>query len=168
LRRLDDGDAHGGEARNLAACAHANRRDALTAEYIAGRRRRYLNPVQLFLLVNLVFFAMLSTVGLFQTFTTRLQYHRTQFGYGWIADRLVERQGPGGSPEGTAFEQRFDEVTPRVANSLVILMAPLLAAFLALLFITKRRYYVHHLDSAVLRRVSGAGVNAASICYGRI
>ena len=121
----------------------------LTAEYFAGRRRPYLNPIQVFLLANLLFFAGLSVLGGAGTFTTELRYHTQQFGYRGIANDLIARQGVPGSAPAVEFEQRFNDAVPRYANSMVILLAPFLAALLALLHIGRRYPFVHHLVFAL-------------------
>jgi len=117
----------------------------LTAEYMAGRRRPYLGPVQIFLIANLVFFAVLSVMDGASTFTTPLRYHANQIVYGDIAADLIARQGAAGTDAARAFEERFDETVPRYANSMVILLAPLLAALLALFMLRRRRPFLQHL-----------------------
>ena len=121
----------------------------LTAEYVAGRRKAYLGPLQVFLLCNLIFFGVLAFFGGFNTFTTPLRYHLGQPVYGPVARGLVDDVAPDGSPERTAFIARFDETIPNYANSMVIFMAPLLAAVLALLHTRRRRYFVHHVVFAL-------------------
>jgi len=114
----------------------------LTAEHIRGRRRPYLGPLQVFLLANLLFFAVLTTIGGFNTFTTQLRYQVGQPVYGEVAERLVARRGAPASPERQAYARRFDESTEHYANSLVILMVPLFAVVLWLLH-GCRRPFVH-------------------------
>jgi hypothetical protein len=120
----------------------------LTAEHLRGRRRIYLSPLQLFLLANLLFFTMIGTIGGFDTFTTRLRHHVEMGGYGAAASELVARRARAGTTERIAYEQRFDEATPRYANSLVIVMVPLLAVALYGLY-GGHRYFVHHLVFAL-------------------
>ncbi|MEX0891795.1 MAG: DUF3667 domain-containing protein [Gemmatimonadota bacterium] len=74
----------------------------LTAEHIRGRRRPYLGSLQVFLLANLAFFAVLTTIGGFNTFTTQLRYHVGQPVYGEVAEHLVARSGTPESPERAA------------------------------------------------------------------
>jgi hypothetical protein len=116
----------------------------LTGEYLRGRRKPFLGPLQIFLIANVVFFAALSLGVGFNTFTTRLQNHIGQPGYGEIAEHLVGSYGAEESPERTEYAQRFDESTPRYANSLIILMVPMLAFALWLLY-GGRRGYLHHI-----------------------
>lgn len=111
----------------------------LTADYVRGHRRPYLSPLQTFLLANLVFFFSLGTIGGVDAFTTRLEVHRTQPFYGATATRLSGQQGAPGSTEQADYERRFDEASPRYANTLVILLVPLHALGLALLYAAARR-----------------------------
>ena len=111
----------------------------LTTDYVRGHRRPYLSPLQTFLLANLVFFVSLGTIGGVDAFTTRLEVHETQPLYGRTAARLAAEQGATGSAERAAYERRFDEASPRYANSLVILLVPLYALGLALLYAAARR-----------------------------
>jgi hypothetical protein len=121
----------------------------LTAEFMAGRRRPWLGPLQLFLVANFIFFVAFSAIGAASTFTTELRYHTGQLGYSGLARDMIARHGAAGSAEALAFEQRFNERVPRFANSMVILFAPVYAALIALLHIGRRRYYVHHLVFAL-------------------
>lgn len=121
----------------------------LTAEFMRGRRRPWLSPLQLFLVCNLIYFVVLSLFGGFNTFTTRLQYHPGQWGYGDIAAAMILRIGEPGSPELEAFRSRFDESVPRYANSLVIAMIPLFAMAVAALVPRRRTWFVQHLVFAL-------------------
>lgn len=121
----------------------------LTAEFVRGRREPYVHPLQTFLLANVVFFLMLSTFGGFGTFTTRLEWHIGQPLYGDVARQLVEQRVEPGTAEANAYAVRFDEATPRYANSMVILVVPILAAGLALLYLRRRVPFVQHLVFAL-------------------
>jgi hypothetical protein len=135
----------------------------LTREFVAGRRQPYLGPLQLFLLANLVFFVLLQTGWGTTAFTTDLIYHRTQPVYGPVAERLITehvgtiRQPEPGmtfaerlellTEEQAEFRARFNRAQPRYANSLVILMVPLLA--LALRLLRRRTLFVRELVFSV-------------------
>jgi hypothetical protein len=121
----------------------------LTREFMAGRRRPYVAPLQLFLVCNLLFFFLISLGYGPQAFTTDLVHHRTQLGYGPVADAMIEdrigvlpprpvtvsmqewlRHWPEAQAE---FRDRFNEASPRYANSLIIIMVPLFAVLIRLL-----------------------------------
>jgi hypothetical protein len=132
---------------------------ALTREFVAGRRRPYLGPLQLFLVFNLVFFLLLQLGWGPQAFTTDLAHHRTQLGYGpAAADMITARigelpaRGPGEpmqrwtarwTDDQREFRDRFNAAAPRYANSLIIVMVPLFAIGLRLL--RRRTLYVREL-----------------------
>lgn len=120
----------------------------LTREFVAGRRTLYVAPVQLFLLANLIFFVMLQLGVGMDTFTTDLVWHRMQPVYGATASSMIEervgavpaREGRpvgewigGWTEEQQEFRRRFNETTPRYANSMVIVMIPLFAGLVRLL-----------------------------------
>jgi hypothetical protein len=131
----------------------------LTREFVAGRRQPYLGPLQLFLLANLVFFVLLEAGWGTTVFTTDLIYHRTQPVYGPVAERMIAERvgtiqppGPGMTfaqrlelltAEQAEFRGRFNRAQPRYANSLVILLVPLLALVLRLL--RRRTLFVREL-----------------------
>lgn len=122
----------------------ATRPGRATADYMQGRRRRYLSPLQAFLLANLIFFAALGTLGGVSAFTTLLRHHQTQPFYGATAARLVAEAAPPGSPAASEYEKRFNEQSPRYANSMVIVLVPLFAVGLALQFLGGGRPFAQH------------------------
>jgi hypothetical protein len=127
----------------------ASRPGLLTREFITGRRTRYVAPLQLFLLINVVYFLSLQTPIRTNAFTTDLGFHNTQPIYGSTARSLLENRvgelpvrGPGEPVEywigrwnedQLAYRQQFNQASPRYANSLVIVMVPLFAVCLRLL-----------------------------------
>lgn len=121
----------------------------LTSEFVAGRRNMYVSPLQLFLISNLLYFVLLQMGMGADTFTTDLAWHRTQPIYGPVAESMIqERAGPlpergidqpaatwlaSWSEEQQELRTRFNEASPRYANSMVILMIPLFALVLRML-----------------------------------
>lgn len=61
----------------------------LTREFMAGRRRPYLGPMQTFLVCNVAFFLLLQAGIGPHTFTTDLVFHRQQPLYGDAAESLL-------------------------------------------------------------------------------
>lgn len=114
----------------------------LTAAYLAGRRKRYLKPLQLFVLCNVIFFFVNPLTG-FNTLTTPLNIHLNAMPYSQRAQRMVraELQRTGVPPE--EYRARFDTVIQNQAKSLVIVMALMFAFVLLPLY--RRRYFVEHL-----------------------
>lgn len=119
----------------------------LTAEYLRGRRKPYLGPLQIFLIANVAFFAVLNMGTGFNTFTTKMEYQTGQ-PYGAMAERMIAQYGEQDTPEHTAYARRFDETTPRYANTLIVLMVPMLAFVLWLLY-AGRRPFLHHMVTSL-------------------
>jgi hypothetical protein len=122
----------------------------LSEEYLAGRRRPWLGPVQLFLICNVAFFILLEFLPL-HVFTTRLSDHLFGNEYGiWVLGMearpgvtfrtLVQDQEAFG-----AYARTFNAVTAGLAKSLIFLMIPGVALLLHVLHARHRRYFVEHL-----------------------
>jgi hypothetical protein len=114
----------------------------LTAEFVRGARVRWMRPLQLFLLVNVVYFFVHGWTG-FITFTTTLGAHE-QTWYGGIARRLAEKRELSSGLTHASFAARFDLAGVRRANLLIIILIPMVAFVLSLVERSKhRRIGVH-------------------------
>jgi hypothetical protein len=114
----------------------------LTEEYLSGRRKRYLKPLQLFVLCNVIYFFALPFTG-FNTLTTPLYVHMHLTPYGPLVSRMVEEKVARKGMTVDEYRESFDPVIQGQAKSLVILMVPLFALFLKALY--RRRLAVGHL-----------------------
>jgi hypothetical protein len=117
----------------------------MTADHLEGRRARYLRPLQLFLLVNVLLFIAAPQVPLFSYSLEK--YLRYAPPSPALVASHVQRATPGGhahdpGADGTAFrayEKSFDARVEAQRKSLVILFAPALALVLRMLFARRRR-----------------------------
>ncbi|MET0647748.1 MAG: DUF3667 domain-containing protein [Pyrinomonadaceae bacterium] len=116
----------------------------LTVEYLAGRRKRYLKPLQLFVFCNLIFFFAQPLTG-FNTLTTPLNIHLTGMPYRQRAQRMVRGELERSRVPPEEYRARFDAVIQNQAKSLVIVMALMFAFVLLPLYWRRRRYFVEHL-----------------------
>jgi hypothetical protein len=100
----------------------------LTADHLAGRRGRYLRPIQLFLLVNLLLFVTSPRVPYF---TYGLDNYR-QFDPPppALVNALVERAAAERGQTMDAYTRDFDARVDTLRKGLIILFAPALALFL--------------------------------------
>ncbi len=114
----------------------------LTSEYLAGRRKRYLKPLQLFVFCNVIFFFAQPLTG-FNTLTTPLRVHLNNLPYSPAVRDLVREAVERKGVTLEAYGAQFDTTIQNQAKTLVILMAPMFA--LALLLLYRRRYFVEHL-----------------------
>jgi len=116
----------------------------LTSEYLAGRRKRYLKPLQLFVLCNVIFFFAQPLTG-FNTLTTPLNIHMSGMPYRQRAQRMVQEELGRRRVPLEEYRARFDAVIQNQAKSLVIVMALMFALVLLPLYWRRRRYLVEHL-----------------------
>ncbi len=118
----------------------------LTHDFFAGKRAGALSPVQLFVMVNLIFFFVAPRLGLFR------------FGYDYYAGNqtvligiptmtlLDEARGERSIEE---FRREFDHEIDHPKRLLIFSMVFLFAALTAVLMIGRHRYLVEHLVFAL-------------------
>jgi hypothetical protein len=116
---------------------------ALTADFLAGRHVRRMAPLQLFLVLNLVFFLALPWVG-WNVVTTPLAVHVGHTPYADFAQGLVASRMAQDARSPAAYEEAFNHISRLQAKSLVIVMVPIFALLSAVLLWRWRRSYVEH------------------------
>lgn len=109
-------------------------------DFIEGRRKRWMPPFSLFLLINLFYFwfAPLSDLNL----TLHEQFYQPH--HGALAKNLVNRKLERNQLSLEEYAEKYNAKSTTYANSLVILQVPIFAVFLSLLYWRKRYYYVDH------------------------
>ena len=128
----------------------------LSKEYANGRRVNYIRPLQMFFILNLIYFLF----PVLQLFNSSL---RTQMNYLFhselvreiVIGRLAhERLGYGG------FELMYDAKTVGLAKMLIIIFVVLAAIPLSLIFRKKNRYFTDHVALSVELACYNIFVNA--------
>jgi hypothetical protein len=130
----------------------------LTLDYFAGRRKPYMAPLQLFLVCNFIFFILQPLTGL-EILAPPLRVFENNTLLEKISvlriDRRMEQKHLSRSnPQQYAkFAEEFDHVSRLQAKTLILVMVPMLAVLLALLYVrlfsSKKRYFVEHLVFAL-------------------
>jgi hypothetical protein len=120
----------------------------LTCEYVRGSRRRFLPPLKLFVVCNVVFF-FLESLTHSSVLTTPLNVYLRFAPFRdavtpMVAARLAQRH-----LSAAQYGAVFDPMVRAQAKTLVIVMAPLLALVVQALFVRSRRFFVEHLVFAV-------------------
>ena len=116
----------------------------LTAEWAAGKERSYIKPIQLFLVLNLVYFVFQHFFPI-TTFTAPLEVqHHMQVYSAWIRP-IIDQQVRASGLTYSRYALVYNEATAAQARSLIILMVPMFAALLGILYFRKGRYFVEHL-----------------------
>ena len=117
---------------------------ALAKDFLDGRRKPYLGPVQLFLTANLIYFLLQPFSG-FVPFTTTLRVQTTQFWWSGLAtqmtsDRIAAKQIPF-----EQYQRDFNEMAHLQGKTLLIIMVPLFAVIVWASYGRARRFYAEHL-----------------------
>ena len=111
----------------------------LTDEHFSGRRGLYLRPVRLFLVVNVVFFLVLTFLG-GQAFRGDAALYRANPVYAGPMEVAAEREGVSDEAYDAAFGRHADTLS----RTLVVLFVPLCAFALAVVLLPARPPVVRH------------------------
>lgn len=120
----------------------------LTREWAAGRRRPWISPLRLFLIINIVYFLSQSITG-FNTFTTPLELHLTGMPHAALARTMVRERMADTEEDYNLFRARFDAAAETHAKTLVVVLVPFFALAVALLEVRRRRPLAVHLVFAL-------------------
>ena len=112
----------------------------LTLEYIQGHRKKYMNPIQLFFICNIIYFLFSTS----DTFTSSLQ-HITEGPFRKNLDEMVDAKVKAQGINYQDYEIKFNERSKGEAKTLIILMIPIFAFMISLFFLGQKRYFVEHL-----------------------
>lgn len=120
----------------------------LTAEYMAGRRVRYLSPLQTFMVVNLLFFLVAPSFGLL-AYRLRPDAQGRFFTGDDPRQRIAEAKMRRAHETPAEFAARFDEHEAHWRKGLVVLMVPPFALVGLLLQRRRSPYFMDHLAFAL-------------------
>jgi Protein of unknown function (DUF3667) len=116
---------------------------ALTLAWIDGVRKPYVAPITLFLLVNVLFFAVQSLTGE-SVFSSSLDSHLHHQDWSEFARTRVSERLAGSGATLAEYAQEFDRTVVTHAKSLIILMTGVFALLLPLVFLRERRPFMVH------------------------
>ena len=143
LKELFENFSHA-DSRLLRSLWYVVRRPGfLSAEYLNGRRKPYLKPLSFFLLINVLYFLTIpfSTLRTFEA-PLKFQYMNP---YGKVAKEMVDARTAGMDSQAMAgFEEKFNHENHSLSKSLLIILAPLLALPLWMLFGRRKPYFAQH------------------------
>lgn len=134
----------------------------LTREYLAGRRRRYVLPLRLYLTLSLVFFLALrlgggTSFGIdvrfdFGSFSAQeLERVRERCDTPWVCPRLIKRMEAtvAANADPSSAGQQLSVAALAHAPYIALAMVPVLAGWLALLYRRRRQPYGVHMVAAL-------------------
>src|SRR3954468_23855252 len=120
----------------------------LTHAYVDGPRKPYIGPFQLFLIVNVVFFAVQSFSG-WPVFSTSLHSHMYDQDWSAFARTMVAHKLEAEHATLAVYAPVFDHAVDVNARSLVILLVLPFTLLLIPLFAGSHRPFVTHLVFAL-------------------
>lgn len=112
----------------------------LSQDYVNGRRRLYMRPSSLFLILAAVYFLFSP----FEIFVAPLKTHTHYSGYRAYASRVVQEKLSEDSISLEALSQAFNRQSEKVAKWLILLFLPAAGLILSGLFYKKGRYLADH------------------------
>lgn len=112
----------------------------LTADYLRGRRKPYIPPLQVFLICNLIFFLLHPLIGS-NTLTTDLNTQRHYTWHHGLVESLVTSRLKARALSAEAYAVVFDAAAITLAKTLVILVVPIFSLAVAALYGRQRRHY---------------------------
>ena len=120
----------------------------LSSEYFNGRRVRYMKPLQLFVVLNVLYYFSI-TLFYATTFTTPLATQlRMNNYYPEYAKARVEQKLQTESITYQALELKYNARTGVLSKTLIFLLIPIFALLFYALFFRKRKYLVEHVVGA--------------------
>ncbi len=116
----------------------------LTRDFLAGRRKAQMGPVQMFVVCNVLYFLFLP-LALQLPFTSTLRMQTENRPWRAMAKGMVDAKVAARHEPVEEYAARFDEATHLQGHTLVMLMVPLFAFGVWALHPRARRYYAEHL-----------------------
>lgn len=117
----------------------------LPLDFREGRRKRWMPPLSVFLLINFFYFIFSPFSDLALSLSSQLE----QFQHSWKARPMVDERLNERNVDFETYAKSYKETTTTLSNSLVILHAPMMAVFLALIFWRKQYYFLDHVMYAM-------------------
>jgi hypothetical protein len=116
----------------------------LAGNFLAGRRKSQMGPVQLFVVCNVIYFLM-QPLTVFAPFTSTLAIQTTARPWHRLASAMVASKVAARQVTTAEYTRAFDEAAHLQGKSLVILMVPLFAFGPWALYGRRRPFYAEHL-----------------------
>ncbi len=111
-------------------------------DFVEGRRKRWMAPFSLFLLINLIYFIVNPLTDFNLPLHDHLRWHDTT--YGPLAARMVESRLEQRRMTFENYTRTFDAKTVNLSKSLMVLNVPVMALLLSLIFSRNKRFFADH------------------------
>jgi thiamine biosynthesis protein ThiS len=115
----------------------------LSCEYVAGKRKPYVHPFQVFFIANVLYFLLFPVIG-WSGLKTPLNVYESMMDYSAWATRMATQRAAVKGMSMAQFGDRFDHVLELQAKSMVLVMVPMFAVALFAVEWRKGRYFGEH------------------------
>lgn len=112
-----------------------------SADFCNGIRKKYFKPVSFFLLLVILYLLFPLFQGLNMKFSTYVSPH---YSYAWYGKPVAKKKMQTHHLTEKELAEKYDKKSPVFAKFSLLLLIPLSALALALLFYTSRRYFYDH------------------------
>jgi len=109
----------------------------MTAEFLAGKRKKFISPITLFLFFNLIYF--LSTPLSDYSLTLEEQFYGQP--YSSLVQESIKQNIIDSGVESKTYSALYQQMSDRISQSVMILNVPILALFVYLIAFKRRRFY---------------------------
>ena len=121
---------------------------AMAADLLAGRRVRWAKPFQTFLIANLIFY--LVSTWLKVSFFDAGLYTQINNPFRWMVQPLAAAKAEALGLTLETYTEPYNHLSHTLSKTLIVLLVPVLAGILALLFWKQKRYFLEHVTVAAL------------------
>lgn len=111
------------------------------ADYCSGIRKRYFKPISFFLLLVILYLLFPLFKGLNMSYST---YVSDQYSYAWYGKPVALKKMQTHHLTEEELAEKYNKKSPAFAKFFLLVLIPLSALVLALLFYTSRRYFYDH------------------------
>ncbi|MEO7990381.1 MAG: DUF3667 domain-containing protein [Chryseolinea sp.] len=131
----------------------------LSREYVDGRRVNYMRPLQMFFILNLVYF-LFPTL---QMFNATLQSQQYVLPHRKLAHRMVLEKIHKEGLDMQGFELMYNDKTTSLAKLLVVMFVIVASLPLSLIFRKRNRYFTDHVALSVELTSFNLAINAIAL-----
>lgn len=131
----------------------------LSREYVDGRRVKYMRPLQMFFILNLIYFLF----PVLQMFNSSLYTQLYVLPHRQMAREVVSKKVGAEGLSIQGFEMMYNDKTNGLAKLLLVLFVVLAWLPLSLIFRKKDRYFTDHLALSVELTSFNLAINAISL-----
>jgi hypothetical protein len=131
----------------------------LSREYVDGRRVMYMRPLQMFFILNLIYFLF----PVLQMFNSTLNTQQTLLPHSKLARIIVAEKMKKDGFSLAGFELIYNEKTTGLAKLLIVIFVLIASIPLSLIFAKRNRYFTDHVALAVELTSFNLAVNAIGL-----